>query len=153
LLELKLPENEAMAATIMAGKPRQRRRTAKEHGPDPVDIQVGRQVRVARELLGLTQVEVGKALGMSFQVVQKYEQGDIRVSASRLFQLSRLLQKPVGYFFESIESAAPAADAAEELGKREIELVRAFRTINNPEVQQRLLQLVRGMAESPPERD
>ena len=125
---------------------RQRRRTAKEHGPDPIDVHVGRQLRLARELLGLTQVEVGRSLSMSFQVVQKYEQGDIRVSASRLFQLSQLLGKPVSYFFEGIEGAAAPTGEGGDFGRREIELVRAFRLITSAEVQQRLLQLVRGMA-------
>jgi len=128
-------------------KIRQRRRTAKEHGPDPIDVHVGRQLRQARELLGMTQVEVGRALSMSFQVVQKYEQGDIRVSASRLFQLSQLLAKPVAYFFDGVEGAAPPPGAGGDFGRREIELVRAFRQIASEEVQQRLLQLVRGMAE------
>ena len=136
---------------MLSGPRRPRRRTAKDHGPDPVDIHVGRQVRRAREHAGLTQVEVGRRLGMSFQVIQKYEQGEIRVSASRLYQLSRLFERSVGFFFSGLdETAAPPADNA-EFGRREIELVRAFRIIANPEVQQRLLQLVRGVAERPPE--
>jgi len=129
------------------GTRRVRRRTAKEHGPDPIDVHVGRQVRLARELAGLTQVEIGKALGMSFQVVQKYEQGEIRVSASRLFQLSRLLQQPVSAFFDTLEERNPPSADAAEIGRREAELVRAFRLIRSADVQQRLLQLVRGMAE------
>ena len=73
---------------------RRRRHTAKEHGPDPIDLHVGSQLRLARELSGLTQTEVGRALAMSFQVIQKYEQGEIRISASRLFQLARLCKTP-----------------------------------------------------------
>jgi transcriptional regulator with XRE-family HTH domain len=126
---------------------RPRRRTAKDHGPDPVDIHVGRQVRLARELNGLTQVEVGKRLGMSFQVIQKYEQGEIRVSASRLYQLARLFERPVEFFFAGLDDTQPSTEG--EFGRREVELVRAFRVISNPEVQQRLLQLVRGVAEQP----
>jgi transcriptional regulator with XRE-family HTH domain len=135
------------AISMKPEKPRQRRRTAKEHGPDPVDIHVGRQVRLARELAGLTQVEVGRDLHMSFQVVQKYEQGEIRVSASRLYQLARLLHKPVAYFFAELEQVVEPAPNETEMGRREIELVQAFRLIANQEVQQRLLQLVRGMSE------
>ncbi|MGH7090673.1 MAG: helix-turn-helix domain-containing protein [Stellaceae bacterium] len=128
------------------GPRRPRRHTAKEHGPDPVDIYVGRRLRLARELAGLTQVEVGTRLGMSFQVIQKYEQGEIRVSASRLFQLSRLLAAPVEYFFDGLGSHTGDGDGS-ELQRTEMELVRAFRVIGSSEVQHRLLQLVRGMAE------
>lgn len=130
----------------MLGKRRPRRRTAKEDGPDPIDIHVGRQARLARELAGLTQVEVGQRLAMSFQVIQKYEQGEIRISASRLYQLARLFEKPVSFFFAGLSEDPPPSEAA-EFGRRDIELVRAFRIIASPEVQQRLLQLVRGMAE------
>jgi transcriptional regulator with XRE-family HTH domain len=136
--------------TTKPGKPRARRRTAKEDGPDPIDVHVGRQLRLARDLAGLTQVEIGKDLGMSFQVVQKYEQGEIRVSASRLFQLAVLLRKPVTYFFEGIETREPAGAMRNELGRREVELVRAYRTVGNPELQQRILQLIRDMAQAVP---
>ncbi|HTC18743.1 MAG TPA: helix-turn-helix transcriptional regulator [Stellaceae bacterium] len=132
-----------------SGKSRTRRRTAKEHGPDPVDVHVGQRLRIGRELAGLTQTGIGKELGMSFQVVQKYEQGEIRISASRLYQLAQLLAKPVSYFFEGLESAAANAAPPPEQGivRREIELVRAFRSIDNPEVQQRLLLLMRDVGE------
>lgn len=136
--------------TTKPAKPRVRRRTAKEDGPDPIDVHVGRQLRLARDLAGLTQVEIGKDLGMSFQVVQKYEQGEIRVSASRLFQLAVLLRKPVTYFFEGIETRESASLVRNELGRREVELVRAYRKVANPDLQQRILQLIRDMAHSVP---
>ncbi|HZL58633.1 MAG TPA: helix-turn-helix transcriptional regulator [Stellaceae bacterium] len=135
---------------------RRQRRTAKEHGPDPVDLHVGQRLRLGRELAGRTQTGIGQDLGMSFQVVQKYEQGEIRVSASRLFQLAQLLQKPVAYFFEGLEAAASSAAAhatalAEHgFARREVEFVRAYRAIGNAEVQERLLSLVRDIAEKPP---
>ena len=123
---------------------RQRRRTAKEHGPDPIDRSVGRQLRLARELASLTQVEIGRALGMSFQVVQKYEQGEIRVSASRLFQLARRLDMPVSYFFAASADGDNIVDTA--LARAEIELIRSFRAIGDTEVRQRLLLFVRSVA-------
>jgi transcriptional regulator with XRE-family HTH domain len=134
-----------------SGRSRTRRRTAKEHGPDPVDVHVGRRLRIGREFAGLTQTGIGKELGMSFQVVQKYEQGEIRISASRLYQLAKLLAKPVSYFFEGLETASGAAVPPEHgIVRREIELVRAFRSIESPEVQQRLLLLVRDFGERQP---
>jgi transcriptional regulator with XRE-family HTH domain len=127
---------------------RPRRRTAKEHGPDPIDIQVGRRVRLARETARMTQVDVAAYLGMSFQLVQKYEQGEIRVSASRLYQLACLLQKPIGFFFDAIEMVqVPPSDGLE---RREMELVLAYRSIANPEVEDRLCRLVKGMTSQPP---
>lgn len=123
-----------------AAGPRRRRHTAKEHGPDPIDVHVGRQLRLARELAGLTQTDIGKKLGMSFQVVQKYEQGEIRVSASRLFQLSVLMAKPVAYFFEGFETGT---ESQNEMRRDEIDLVRAFRQIRNPELRQCLQRLLR----------
>src|SRR5580704_7481639 len=73
---------------------RPRRRTAKIDGPDPVDVAVGRRVRLAREEARMTQVDVASSIGISFQLVQKYEQGEIRVSASRLYQFACLLKRP-----------------------------------------------------------
>ena len=128
-----------------AERTRRRRHTAKEHGPDPIDLHVGAQLRLARELSGLTQTEVGRALGMSFQVIQKYEQGEIRISASRLFQLARLLAKSLDYFFEGLTATdIPGIGAME---RSDIELVRGFRTIQSAELRQLLLRLTRDIAE------
>ncbi|HUB95955.1 MAG TPA: helix-turn-helix transcriptional regulator [Stellaceae bacterium] len=123
---------------------RPRRRTAKEHGPDPIDVEVGRRVRLARELAHMTQVDVASRIGISFQLVQKYEQGEIRVSASRLYQFATLLQKPIDFFF-----AAAETEAANGVGRHEMELIEAYRRITNPEVKDRLSQLVRGMSQHP----
>jgi len=133
---------------MVPGNRRRRRRTAKEDGPDPIDVHVGRQVRLARELAGLTQTEVGQHIGMSFQVVQKYEHGEIRVSASRLFQFARLLNKSIDYFFDALGGRGSGGDA-NDMSQDEIELIRAFRLIADPDVQQRLLQLFRGISEQP----
>lgn len=131
------------AATV----PHRRRHTAKEHGPDPIDVHVGRQLRLARELAGLTQTDIGKKLGMSFQVVQKYEQGEIRVSASRLFQLSVLMDKPVAYFFEGFEVGG---EAPSEMQRNEIDMIRAFRLIHSPELRQCIQRLLRQIGTDSP---
>lgn len=124
---------------------RRRRHTAKEHGPDPIDLHVGSQLRLARELTGMTQTEVGQALHMSFQVIQKYEQGEIRISASRLFQLAKLLRKSPDYFFEGLVASDGSGIGA--LERSDIELVRAFRTIQSDELKQLLVRLARDIAE------
>ena len=125
---------------------RRRRHTAKEHGPDPVDLHVGGQLRLARELTGLTQTEVGRALDMSFQVIQKYEQGEIRVSASRLYQLGQLLRKSPDYFFEGLTTSDVAGIGAME--RSDIELLGAFRAIQSDELRQLLVRLARDIAEN-----
>ncbi|HUB96285.1 MAG TPA: helix-turn-helix transcriptional regulator, partial [Stellaceae bacterium] len=61
--------------SALGGAGRRPRRTVREHGPDPVDVHVGRRLRQARLLAGLSQEELGDGIGVSFQAVQKYEQG------------------------------------------------------------------------------
>ncbi|HIC80951.1 MAG TPA: XRE family transcriptional regulator, partial [Kiloniellaceae bacterium] len=73
-------------------------------GPNPVDVHVGGRVRLRRTLLGMSQEKLGEAIGLTFQQVQKYERGANRVGASRLFDLSRVLDVPVGFFFDEMPS-------------------------------------------------
>ena len=82
---------------------RKRRRTAAEHGPHPVDIHVGGRVGLRRTLLGMRRTHLAEALNLTYQQVQKFESGNNRIAASRLYQLSRILDVPVGYFFEGLE--------------------------------------------------
>lgn len=79
----------------------------------PVDAHVGNRIRLRRTLLGLSQEKLAEALGLTFQQVQKYERGANRVSASRLHELSRVLDVPIGFFFDDMgdssnTKAAPA---------------------------------------------
>ena len=73
--------------------------------PHPVDVHVGTRVRLRRTLLGMSQEKLGEAIGLTFQQVQKYERGTNRIGASRLYELSRVLDVPVGFFFEEIDPA------------------------------------------------
>ena len=66
--------------------------------PNPVDIHVGGRIRLRRTLLGMSQEKLGKAIGLTFQQVQKYERGTNRVGSSRLFQLAKVLNVPVSFF-------------------------------------------------------
>jgi len=86
-----------------------RRRAASIDGPDPIDIHVGQRMRLRRTMLGKSQDQMARALGVSFQQVQKYERGTNRISASRLFDVSRFLNVPVSYFFEDLTRDAVAA--------------------------------------------
>ena len=78
---------------------------------DPVDIAVGRRMRDRRKSLHISQDELGKALGISFQQVQKYELGANRVSASKLYYAARTLKTPVASFYFGLPDPVDASDA------------------------------------------
>ena len=110
----------------------------KESRPRPIDVHVGSRIRLRRTLLGMSQVRLGEALGLTFQQVQKYETGVNRVSASRLFDLSRVLEVPVGFFFDDVPDVV--------LSRREtLELVAAYYRILDPAVRQRVLDLIKSL--------
>jgi transcriptional regulator with XRE-family HTH domain len=138
--------------------------TEKEGRPSPIDVHVGSRIRLRRTLLGMSQERLGEALGLTFQQVQKYERGVNRVGASRLFDLSRVLDVPISFFFddmpESLTSAygnhasRRAAGYAEghdgfaddALNRREtLELVRAYYRITDPAVRKRVFELIKSM--------
>ncbi len=75
----------------------------------PVDVHVGARVRQRRTLLGMNQTKLGQAIGLTFQQVQKYERGTNRISASRLFELSQVLDVPIQYFFDDMPPEVAAA--------------------------------------------
>lgn len=163
-----------MVRVPRAGAARTSGARGEEDVADPVDIHVGRRLRQRRALLGLSQEKLGRAIGLTFQQIQKYERGANRIGASRLLQLSRALAVPIAYFFEDAPGAssprgrkadgkmkaAPHAAphgasgraAASDVGrdpfaKREtLELVRAYYAISNPYVRKRVLDLVRALA-------
>ncbi|MEQ8398940.1 helix-turn-helix transcriptional regulator [Thalassobaculum sp.] len=125
--------------------------------PNPVDVHVGVRIRLRRTLLGMSQERLGDALGLTFQQVQKYERGANRVGASRLFDLARALQVPVGFFFDDLADAAvdgqhpptSATPADDPMQQREtIELVRAFYRIPDPTARRRLYELTRSIADA-----
>lgn len=139
--------------------------------PNPIDVHVGARLRLRRTLLGLSQEKLGEAIGLTFQQVQKYERGVNRIGASRLFELSRVLDVPVGYFFEemdpAIESArrpAPDSETGElseapaavyegnPIMKREtLELVRAYLRIGDAQTRRRLFDLTKAIAHVRPD--
>jgi len=141
------------------GLDRQRRRkTITEDGPDPVDVHVGARLRQRRTLLGMSQEKLAAAFGVSFQQIQKYERGANRVSASRLHQLTRILNVPVGYFFEGMAdtpqngATAHLANDGEMVASREtLELVRAYYRIEDPTVRRRLVDLLRSLGPDTPD--
>lgn len=93
--------------TASAQKSRGNRRVASREGPDPIDVHVGKRIHLRRLLMGMSQSDLGDALGLSFQQVQKYERGSNRVSASALYRLANRLDVPVSFFFEGFSNDPP----------------------------------------------
>ncbi len=114
-----------------------------------------------RKLLGMTQTDLGDALGLTFQQVQKYERGANRIGASRLLAIARVLDVPIIYFFEGMPpevAAIPSApkgrgkakelpmDELDPMVKREtLELVRAYYKIEDADVRKGVYQLTKAM--------
>ena len=133
-------------ASATGGAKTRSRRTVREHGPDPVDVHVGKRLRQARLLAGLSQEELGDGIGVSFQAVQKYEQGENRLSASRLFRAAQLLEQSVSFFFDALEGDAKGRDST-IFTREEIDLVRHYRLIAREEVREHLLQVAKRISE------
>ena len=94
----------------------------------------------------MTQQKIAQSLNISFQALQKYERGDIRVSASRLLQLSRLLGQPVAFFFRGLDVPAPLEGARTEIVQAELELLRAFRALADADLRRTVMRFIRSMA-------
>ena len=75
---------------------------------NPIDAHVGARVRLRRMLVGMSQERLGELLGVTFQQVQKYEKGANRIGASRLYEVSQILEVPVQFFFDDLPAAARA---------------------------------------------
>ncbi len=127
--------------------------------PHPIDIHVGSRVRMRRVLLGMSQEELGRNLGLTFQQVQKYEKGTNRVSASRLAQIAEILGVTPMFFFDALpEGATGTKKNGQAANKPPIESIlqspdglqlnRAFARIEDPKVRRSLVDLVRAVADS-----
>ena len=127
--------------------------------PNPVDVHVGRRVRMRRVLIGMSQEKLGEQLGLTFQQVQKYEKGSNRVSASRLYQMARILGVPVSFFFgdlpETVNGGGGQGFSEEQsenlvmdfLSSSEgLQLNKAFAQIRDPKVRRRIVDLVIALA-------
>lgn len=150
---------------MLENKRSSRGRTA-DGSPNPIDVYVGARVKMRRTLLGMSQEKLGEAIGLTFQQVQKYERGLNRISASRLFDISKVLEVPISFFFEEMDEQvaelsprmlAGVAELAEEpvtfdydpMTRREtLELVRYYYKIPDRRVAKRLFDLVKSMASS-----
>ena len=135
--------------------------TASKNIFHPIDTHVGQHLRLRRKILSLSQTVLGEAIGLTFQQIQKYERGANRIGASRLFELSEVLDVPVSYFFddmppEIVKKAKPNSDSG-SIGAKflsddpllepvSVDLVRAYTLIENAQTRKSMFNLAKALA-------
>ena len=117
-----------------------RRKRRNEH-----DLYAGERLRIARRLAGLSQQQLAEHLGVSFQAVQKYENGENRLSAGRLIKATQVLGVTLSFFARD-ESAESGGRMPDRLSPHELDLIRAYRALPNEALRIQLRQLVQSMA-------
>jgi len=154
---------------VVVDKKKTKKAHLRSENPDPIDIYVGSRLRMRRNLVGLSQEQLGKALGLTFQQIQKYERGINRMGSSRLFQISKTLAVPVAYFFEEIPESltlsnqpgfaddeqkpltTPSSEKQNDydiLRRREtLELIRAYYRIQDNKQRRKVYELIRSMSD------
>ncbi len=148
----------------MAKRRRKARSALMEGGsPNPVDVHVGGRLRMRRRYLDMTQSTLAHGLGLTFQQIQKYERGSNRISASRLFDLTRILDVPVSFFFDDMPEKLDSSDRRREVKMRSfkagaqglgdpraqretLELVKAYYSIEDLAVRRRIYEIMRALA-------
>jgi transcriptional regulator with XRE-family HTH domain len=131
-----------------------------EQQPSTIDAHIGGRIHVRRSLLKLSQKKLGEHLGISFQQIQKFEKGTNRISAGQLFEIAKLLQVEVSFFFEGLASGKRHAGFAEAQSRlaalavsdthEGVALNSAFARIANPKLRKRIIELVTTIADSSP---
>lgn len=128
----------------------------------PVDVYVGAKLKTKRTAQGLSQSEIGRHLGVTFQQVQKYEKGVNRIGPSKLYEVAQLLKAPISYFFEGYEKKSTSStnsdvlflnedgdefDSENNVSDREaLRLIKAFSSIKDVKVRKQITSLVKAMA-------
>jgi transcriptional regulator with XRE-family HTH domain len=133
---------------------------AAKKAPNPIDKHVGSRVRMRRMMLSMSQEKLGDALGLTFQQVQKYEKGTNRIGASRLQQISQILQVPVAFFFEGAPNIPPLGGSSDGMKEAPspayvsdflatsegLALTKAFMRIKEAKLRRRIVDLVEEIA-------
>ncbi len=134
-----------------------------KNGPNPIDTHVGTRLRLRRTMLKMSQETLASLVGVTFQQIQKYESGTNRISASRLYLISSVLEVPIGFFFEGLENlplqtlqqkeGAPVAIHDKQVfdfdpmrSTESLRLVNAFWKINDKGTREHLFMMILGMA-------
>ena len=123
--------------------------------PNPVDIHVGGRLRLRRTLLGKTQTDLGNAVGLTFQQIQKYERGANRIGAGRLYDFSQLLDVPVSFFYDDMpgdmkekqpDSVGTLFDQEQLASRESLKLIRAYYNIGDAKIRSGLYELARSLS-------
>lgn len=144
---------------MVVGRINEESRRMTKKAPNPIDKHVGSRVRMRRMMLGMSQEKLGDALALTFQQVQKYEKGTNRIGASRLQQISQILQVPVAFFFEgapqlsegvvteALQTAPSPSYVSDFLATSDgLSLTKAFMRIPDPKLRRRIVDLVQQIA-------
>ena len=127
-----------------------KKKISSDDGINPVDIYVGGRIKLRRTILELSQEKLADELGVTFQQVQKYEKGTNRVSCSRLYEISKILDVPVTFFFNASGEAGVEVAVAEQFDVPELKdgfrLMTAFRQIQSTAVRKNVIALVETVA-------
>lgn len=142
--------------------------------PDPIDVHVGKRVKLQRTLLGMRQGTLGDLLGVTCQQVLKYERGTNRIGSSRLYELAQALNVPVSFFFDNMvgrqlpdivqdplpglaeisEAFHPDVDDTQIIERSEsLKLIRAYYQIIDLRVRKRLFELIKSLGKPEPVSD
>lgn len=127
---------------------------------DSVDKKVSRKLKMRRIMLGCSQHDLGKAVGVSIQQIQKYEKATNRISSGKLFAFSKFLKVPVTYFFDESDDSSniieaifaedqsvyDASDKDAVTEKEIVSLIKAFSEVKNPQSRRKIIELVKTMA-------
>lgn len=146
----KTTSTKAAKPTRATGKGRPRIAGKRKAKATAVDGFVGERLRLRRKLLGMSQGKLGEAVGLTFQQVQKYERGTNRIGASRLFDLARVLDVPISFFFDGLEqTGGRPAESLESMGDRRdtLTLVRHFMGVSEPKMRRAIIDLTRAAAQ------
>ena len=128
-----------------------------EKSPNPIDVHVGKRIRVRRKDVRVSQEKLAEQLGLTFQQIQKYERGSNRVSASKLYEIARALQASIEYFFRGLDDSSGALRGVEENDAQPFvhdfittaegqDLVGEFTKIRDPQVRKQVLDLIKSLA-------
>ena len=142
-----------------------KKKRASKGTADPIDRYVGSRLRVRRLGLGMSQTKLGQAIGVTFQQVQKYENGANRVGASNLYKMAKAFGVDVGFFYDGMPQGAAKGKGKGTRGRRAqpsveiagdptrsreiIALMHNYARIAHPRLQKRVFELVKSMADSP----
>lgn len=127
--------------------------------PTYVDEHIGRRIQLRRNMLGLSQSDLAKSCGVTFQQIQKYECAGNRVSASRLFEIGRVMDTPISFFFTGLPGNLPdetkssrsshrvsSASANDPLGKNEtLEIIRLYWKLSDDSKREAVMQMLKAL--------